>query len=482
MPFIVPTPLGATAASTGSWTDLAASQFFVVQERAGATNSSRSATSLSVSAGHGSGPGVTPGSSAHSGLDGPVRHPIILASPATSWPTQLAVAIVQCSHRILVKPTAQGPRIVIAIADNRPAILADWLIVELQLFPRALALEPGTPLTPIQHTSNGLPALHRSGSAITFSDFDFRLIRLVTEFVVGDQQLGGSRNGAPASELHSSSDSPTRLPRSSPRHLSSILRRYLETIELPTDCYLVAHSDCTVVDTWADETAPYPATILLSRHHWVVVPWPDPDDGTLPLPNESDIAHDALRCPFFCVSSIVPDPRVSSFASPPTALGSTASTAAGVSVPCTLSLSLTYDATCAPPTTNVDNANTTFKLQLVFPSPEIVQVFMVLVQDSLYNLARSTETRTTERDARHRLGGDLGFALSESQSNDSLASPSALRPRLPNAKAVSKAPVARLLVPRYKSSTHLMQLQRIARLSRLFGVQFQNDEEPLEFP
>ncbi|KAJ3371849.1 TBC1 domain member 9 [Allomyces arbusculus] len=76
---------------------------------------------------------------------GPTLHAIMNTldhAPAAHRAALLADAVEAAPFRILVKLRALRQRLAIAMADDRDAILADWLHVELELFPRARAWDP----------------------------------------------------------------------------------------------------------------------------------------------------------------------------------------------------------------------------------------------------------------------------------------------------------------------------------------------------
>ncbi|KAI9175974.1 hypothetical protein H9P43_006338 [Blastocladiella emersonii ATCC 22665] len=445
MPFIPPTALGATAAA---WRDLAASDYFCLQERDDADAAAWSLRrlsfgSLSGLSGNGSAPTTAAAAAASDGKLVPHRHPALdHASPASALRDALRAA----THRIVFKGRSQGPRMVVALADARPAILADWLYVEVNVFPLALAQDPRSrnAVPPLPGTERervrDSPSPGPSGEECRmFDDAMLATLEQITR--------------QPASNGHASPD-PSESPNGRADAWETRVQDLLADFEFHRS-HLVAHFPCLAAV--GDDPA-FPARLLLTLHHVAIVP--DGDAGP-------DAVAARLVLPYYLVSGITREPA--------------AVTLLHTANPRGASVLDMVDPPTSPPPQPIRLTSSTEP-----PLGTIAQCLEVLCHHAQLNLAQSTESRANDRDVRRRVGGDLGSNLITASTLDLLSpklGPAALATPMSSAFAVPAptAPSAALTVPPYTSSQQILAEQRAAAVLRTFGVVLGPGEPQHEF-
>ncbi|KAJ3364950.1 TBC1 domain member 9 [Allomyces javanicus] len=401
MPFLAPTL--PHAASPVAWVDLASSPYFVLQVRADAKHllhanaatavptapapavpivapvvgwlaswwtdntpasdpaaaalSSSSSTPPSATASRP--PSASRGSSV-AGPTAPAKGPTVHAimhsldhAPAAHRAALLADAVEVAPFRILVKLRALRQRLAIAMADDRDAILADWLHVELELFPRARAWDPHS----TDHADMEL--------------FDRRLLVLV-ESVADEAELAS--NGAEGAERATGAPESTSKP-SSVHHLR---------------------------DRTATARANGPRPDVVARIDTLDLPAPVLDTCTTTLDLDGQLLPGVLALTIHQAVFIEADP------------GGTLHAGRPVRVCHFVDMLAAPQVVAGAGDFDLDFRDLTAQIPVhwrLFQLPEaVIRAILVLCMHALKNVATFTERRVTDRQARKLVSADLGGA------------------------------------------------------------------------
>ncbi|KAI9221990.1 rab-GTPase-TBC domain-containing protein [Blastocladiella britannica] len=510
MPFIPPTALGATAASASGWRDLAASPFFVVQERVSHAQAPANLSAvLPPTDAAASGDAWPPEptvihwdarrtSATHRGstasLSPPPPHTVRLEdshfdedsddrhyrgsdkaaimeddldavfarfAPPPLTPI-LASAIAGATHRILTKPRSQQcPRAVVAVARTRTDILRDWLVVELTLFPRARVLADSDPADPTSQNGNGFGAL-------AAGRFDAAVLDMVTavltetasralaskKAVLDPPTLSTQRPQSPVqpNEQQHQHQRSRRQSKSNARSTPwTTLNHHLTGIERSSTLKLIYHADhhacsASISSTCIATSESFSPSAALVSLHHLVLVFLDGTFAIVPLYTFAGLSMDVMS------GSPLPDS-----AKPPiAALVHITSDADPFSTP------------GSPSPLPFKQSRLTLAFTTVVAAETLHRVLVHLVAHALTNLAATTETRATDRHVRMAAGGgDLGggTAATSGSTVNLVASLAGGHTKDQHASLAHAGPI-----PLYHGADDVIGWHRAAELSRDLGI------------